>query len=65
VKQAEENSINNQWIDQSRQRIQALSAELGIAAPANEVKPANGATQEKPDETGSDSGVQKGSGQFK
>jgi tetratricopeptide (TPR) repeat protein len=65
VKQAEENGIDNQWIDQSRQRIQTLSAELGIAAPVNEVTPANGAAQEKPEETGSESVVQKGSGQLR
>jgi tetratricopeptide (TPR) repeat protein len=39
VKQAEENGINNEWIEQSRQRIQVLAAELGVEAPANGAVP--------------------------
>ena len=54
VKQAEENGVNNPWVEQSRQRLQALSAELGIelAPPATEATPANGAVEEKPKDTG-------------
>ena len=65
VKQAEENGINNQWIDQSRQRIQILVGELGLAAPSNDVTPANGAVQEKPNGTGNNNVAQQGNGQFK
>lgn len=32
--QAEENSINNTWVDQSRQRMQTLAVELGLEPPA-------------------------------
>ncbi len=54
VKQAEENGISNTWVEQSRQRIQALGPELGIETipPANEATPANGAVEEKPKESG-------------
>lgn len=50
VKQAEENGINNSWIDQSKQRMEVLAPELGIelAAPANGMTPASGALEEKP-----------------
>jgi len=54
VKQAEENGINNPWVEQSRQRLQALGPELGIeiTPPATEATPANGAVEEKPKESG-------------
>ncbi|MDZ7362179.1 MAG: tetratricopeptide repeat protein [candidate division KSB1 bacterium] len=52
VKMAEENGVNNQWVEQSRQRMEALSVELGITAPANGVMPTSGAVEEKPKDTG-------------
>jgi TolA-binding protein len=47
VKQAEENGINNQWVDLSRQRIQVLAMELGMEQPTNGVIPASGAIPAK------------------
>ena len=54
VKQAEENSIANDWVEQSKQRLQALGAELGIeiTPPTDGVTPAEGAAEEKPKDTG-------------
>jgi tetratricopeptide (TPR) repeat protein len=52
VKQAEENSISNDWVEQSRQRIQVLVAELGIEAPADGSAPANGAVVDKSKDLG-------------
>lgn len=34
LRQAEENSINNTWVDQSRERMQTLAVELGLEPPA-------------------------------
>jgi hypothetical protein len=48
VKQAEENGINNQWVEQSRQRMQALASELGVELSTNDAAPANGAVPGKP-----------------
>jgi TolA-binding protein len=52
VKQAEENGVNNQWVEQSRQRMDALGVELGIATPAHGVLPTSGAVEEKPKDNG-------------
>jgi TolA-binding protein len=42
VQQADANAIVNQWVDSSRERIQTLSAELGLPQPVTGQPPANG-----------------------
>lgn len=70
VKQAEENSISNTWVEQSRQRMQILGPELGIemTPPATEVAPASNPVEEKPNETGSNNAANQnntGNGEIK
>jgi tetratricopeptide (TPR) repeat protein len=48
IKQAEDNGINNQWVEQSRERLHELAVELGVEQSTNGVVPANGTAPEKP-----------------
>lgn len=47
VKQAEANGINNQWVEQSRDRLHALASELGVELSTNGSEPANGIDPDK------------------
>ncbi|MDZ7311090.1 MAG: tetratricopeptide repeat protein [candidate division KSB1 bacterium] len=58
VKQAEENGINNEWVEQSRQRIGVLAAELGIEMPTNDTQPANGTAPDTSKNLGANAGAQ-------
>jgi len=58
VMQAGENGIANQWVDSSRERVQTLSAELGLPQPVTSQPPANGIVPVENKDQGSNNSAQ-------